>query len=741
MFLESLLLLGISTVSIASTASTTAGEDLALEDELSCIDDSTRTEEVSFEQADQLAALEDAPAKSTKPSSASAALRAAQARKQASKKAVAAKKVAPKKIADEKRRKKPKKDKGKTAGRKKISRKMPARAFTSKTNQRKLQDREKKAPKAVQERLAIQRALIKKKKRRYRVAFTPALELSTAQLTGLKPLKNEREVKRRQNQKAQSKMAALGVRGAPNMMQHMVRSQVIVEPDGAKGGQRTDRVEDPFKTPVGDANCSPSMDAWSWKEYVEEPRSQGACGSCWAFATLTVFEAAERIVNNIGLDFSEQHIVDCARAKGFSGGEEDAGSCAGGYMHMVFDYLEERGAALEDAVPYQANELTCDPSKATDHKVAAWGFVDQYAKVPSPAKLKESICKYGPAAVAVHVNESFKMYAGGVYDEDVDAQVDHAVVIVGWDDLRGAWLMRNSWGTWWGEDGYMWIKYGANNIGSQAVWATVTPNEVVTTKVRKRRKLNVKNKSGAPLEVAVQYRSGTSWLPAYGAKKTSLTYTVPDGAEALVGVDGDEIRADRVRVWAKSLDGKSTFSEFKKKDLSLVPEGSYEDKTVQTFVYTFNDENADAVGGKSPTKSKDRRSKNELFSDGYAAIDAGRHQRGRNMLSKYLERYPGDDRVPEVMYWIGYSHYQEGSFYEALLEWYDVVVDHPDHDFVAYALYYSGLAYVEREECDLAQTCFDLVAHGGYPSATAEWVSAAQSQIDDLAKNGKKYCG
>ena len=110
-------------------------------------------------------------------------------------------------------------------------------------------------------------------------------------------------------------------------------------------------------------------------------------------------------------------------------------------------------------------------------------------------------------------------------------------------------------------------------------------------------------------------------------------------------------------------------------------------------------------------------------------------------MSKYLQEYPGDPRVPEVMFWIGYSHYQQGSFFEALLEWYDVVVDHHDHDFVAYALYYSGLAYVEREQCDLAQICFDLVAHGGYPSATDEWVSAAQGQIDDLAKNGKKYCG
>ncbi len=705
MILESLLLLGLSTSSSA---------------------------------ADEL----DAPAKSSSPS---AAIRAAQAKKQAAKRTLAGKKVQPKTIKEERGRKKSKKDnkKGRLA-RRVISRKIPPRAFTSKTNQAKLNAREKTASKKMQQRLAVQRELIRKKKRHYRVAYTKALDIPTAQLTGLKPLRNEREVKRKQNKKAQVKLAALGVRGAPNLMQRMLRSPTVIEPDavssGPAGGKSSDHVDTPFDTPVGDATCSPSMAAWSWKEYLEAPRSQGACGSCWAFATLSVFEAAEKIVNSLGVDFSEQHIVDCARAKGFSGGIEDAGTCHGGYMHMVFDYLEEEGAALEESVPYAASERTCDPGKASKHKVAAWGFVDQYAKVPSTDKLKQSLCKYGPSAVAVHVNESFKMYSGGVYDENTDAQVNHAVVIVGWDDKRGAWLMRNSWGNWWGEDGYMWIKYGSNNIGSQAVWATVESNEPVKVRTRSQRKLNVKNKTGAALEVSVQYRNKKGWTPALGGGKKALTYTIADGGEALVGDDGDSIRADKVRVWAKAAGGKATWSEHKTSDLKLVPEGKYEDNALQTFVYTFDEDNADG-GTTGKGKGKSKRSKSELFADGYGAIDAGKHGKGRNLLSRYLERFPGDDRVAEVMFWIGYSHYLEGSFYEALVEWYDVVVDHPDHDFVAYALYYSGLAYVERDECDLAQTCFDLVAHGGYPSATDEWVKAAGEQISDLAKNGKSYCG
>jgi len=734
MLLESLLLLGMSTATFAS------GDELATFDaSLTALDDA------------------EAPAKKKKPSSSAAALRAAQAKKQRAKREaddgaksskVRAARVQPMKVAEELRRKKAKKDdKGKSRSKRKkrkaISRTIPARAFTSKTNRAKLAQRTKKAPRDVQERLAIQRALIEKKNRRYRVAYTKALEIPTRQLTGLKPLKNERAVKRTQNQKAERKMAQLGVVGAPNMMQRMLRDPVVVEPDGASGapagGKSSDRVDDPFDTPVGNATCSPSMTAWSWKEYIGEPRSQGACGSCWAFATLSVFEAAEKIINNLTLDASEQHMVNCARAKGFSGGIEDAGSCRGGYMHMVFDYLEEEGIALEESVPYQQKDLTCEPGKATGHKVAAWGFVDQFSTVPKTDTLKESICKYGPAAVAVHVNESFKMYAGGVYDENVGGQVNHAVVIVGWDDLRGAWLVRNSWGSWWGEDGYMWIEYGANNIGAQAVWATVASDQPKTAKKRARRRLNLKNKTGGTLEVKVQYENRTGWHPAKPRKGKSLTYTIADGGEAIVGEGGDTIRAGKARVWARSVGGSGRWTEFKGKNLDLVPEGTYESRKLQTFVYTFNDENKDRA--KPKRSGKKTRSKNELFADGYGAIDGDEHDKGRNLLSKYLERYPGDDRVGEVMFWIGYSHFQEGSFYEALLEWYDVVVDHPDHDFVAYALYYSGLAYVEREQCDLAQTCFDLVAHGGYPSATKEWISAAKGQIRDLDQNGKKYCG
>jgi TolA-binding protein len=160
-------------------------------------------------------------------------------------------------------------------------------------------------------------------------------------------------------------------------------------------------------------------------------------------------------------------------------------------------------------------------------------------------------------------------------------------------------------------------------------------------------------------------------------------------------------------------------------------------------VFTFDPSNADAgsKGGGSKGGSTKGKSANDQISAAFGLIEQGKHADGRAAFARFLEDNPGHARVAEVRFWIGYSHYEEGSFYEALIEWYDVVYEHPDDDYVAYALYYSGLAYAQRGQCDLAMQCFDLVAHAGYPSATKEWVDAALEQLAVIEKDPEAYCG
>jgi cathepsin L len=623
--------------------------------------------------------------------------------------------------------------------RKKISRRLPPQAFTSKTNRSNLEARERTAPKNVQSQLAKLRKQIAGKKQRFTVGYTRALDIPTAQLTGLKEPKDLKALAQRQNREAATVLAKRGVRGAPNFMQRTVRGKRVMTPDAsgpAPTGGSSDAVDAPFEPMVGDAVCSPSMKAFSWKTHIGEPRSQGACGSCWAFSTLTVFEAAENIANGIdkSLDFSEQHIVDCAKT---SDGM-DLGDCRGGYTVMVYDYLQSHGAPLEKQAPYKEADGQCNAKLKAEHKVATWGFVDDFGLNANTSTIKEAMCKYGPVSSSVHVSPAFKAYTGGVFDEMNNGQTNHAVVIVGWDDKRGAWLVRNSWGKWWGEDGYIWVKYGSNQIGRSAAWASVEPRKPPpTTKTFGTRRLNLKNKTGGTLVVHVQYKQGKTWKPGSPGSADAATYTVADGGEALVGVGGTEIETKRVRVWAESKKGGKTWTKYRKLDLNLLPQGTYKAQTIDTYQFTFDGSNVDG----SASKSKGSPSASKLFADAYDAVENGRHAEGRQLFGQFLQRFPGDHRVAEVMFWVGYSHYRQNAFYEALLEWYNVVAEHPEHDFVAYALYYSGVAYTERNQCDLALTCFDLVAHGGYPSATSEWVSSAKKQIKSLTDNAKKFCG
>ena len=621
---------------------------------------------------------------------------------------------------------------------------IPRSAFTSTKNKTELESREAKAPTRVRTHLAALRKSIAGDKRRFRVGYTPVVDLPTEQVTGLREPADLATLARTQNAEA-SAMAR--TRFVPNLRQRSLRGRTVIGPDGADGappqGRSSEPVDAPFDPMVGNATCSVGATAWSWKEHLAPPRSQGACGSCWAFATLAVFEAAENIANGIDkdLDFSEQHLVDCARA----GDGFDIGSCRGGYTVMVYDYLQRKGAPLERQVPYEERDGSCNERVKVKDKIANWGFVHEEGQVPTVQQLKAAICNYGPVSSSVFVTSAFKAYTGGVFDEMANGQTNHAVTLVGWDDKRGAWLLRNSWGTWWGEDGYMWIKYGSNQVGRSAAWAVVEPDEVpAKAKTWKSRQLLVRNKTGQPLEVSVLYRpSGKGWAPASPGKgdAKALRYTIAADSEALLGTGGTEIAASTVRVWAQASKGGDTWSEHRTRDLALVPDGSYSARELETFVYTFDAANADAKGGGAGGSGSKGKSANDRIADAFALIEAGTHDEGRAAFARVLEDFPGHARVPEVRFWMGYSYYLEGSFYEALMEWYDVVYEHPEDGFVAYALYYSGLAYTSRGQCDLAVQCFELVAHAGYPSATREWIDAALEQLHKLDGSPKAYCG
>jgi TolA-binding protein len=628
------------------------------------------------------------------------------------------------------------------------TKKLPPSAFTTRKNKTELETREKKASGAVRAKLADARKQIKAKGKRFTVGYTRALDVPISSLTGLKEPADMLVRMKKQNAVAREVVRKRGVRGAPTLMSMALRKPKAVMPDGPVGapvvepkkGQSSHDVENPIQPQVGDAVCSPSATAWSWKEYLAPPRSQGSCGSCWAFSTLAVFEGIKNIADGYDkdLNFSEQYLVDCAVADdGF-----DIGSCGGGYTVMVFDYLRKNGAALEGEVPYKEKDDSCNKKLKPKNKIATWGFVDDQKYVADVDDIKAALCKHGPVVSTVHVTSAFTMYASGVFDEGVDGSPNHAVTIVGWDDKRGAWLVRNSWDSWWGEDGHIWMKYGTNGIGGSAAFAVVESKDPPKPKLTSfsERQLSVRNRTGATLKVYVQIKDGKTWSPGKPGTNEVMSFTVADGGEALLGEAGQALSGSEARVWAEVAKTSTTWTTYKGKTLDLTPKGKYKAEAIDTFVFTFDESNKDA-GSKPVEPTPKGKSADDAFGEAYAVFDAGEFAKAGTLFSKWMTDYPGHARTPEVRFWAGTAEYMQAKYFEALSEWYEVIVNSPEDDFVAYALYYSALAYTARGECDLALQCFDLVQHAGYPSATQEWVDAAKAQVKEIKKNEADYCG
>jgi hypothetical protein len=140
--------------------------------------------------------------------------------------------------------------------------------------------------------------------------------------------------------------------------------------------------------------------------------------------------------------------------------------------------LIDKGSAKESDYPYTARDGTCRANVQRPYKALAWGYVDPNRKVPTVQALKKALCQYGPLTVAVRVTSAFQAYTSGVFNESDPGQVNHGVTLVGWDEGKDAWLIKNSWGTGWGQSGYMWIAYGSNSIGYAAAWVQAEEDEV-----------------------------------------------------------------------------------------------------------------------------------------------------------------------------------------------------------------------------------------------------------------------
>lgn len=210
---------------------------------------------------------------------------------------------------------------------------------------------------------------------------------------------------------------------------------------------------------------------WRARNGVTPIQNQGGCGSCWAFAAAAAYEGSSVLRSGTtGVNISEQHMVsDC----------HPDGDCGGGWWGPVFERYLTEGTVGEGAFRYQGSNSSCPNLSSFPYRALNWGYAGPKRAVPTVREIKLALTEHGPLTVGVRVTSAFLAYTGGVFEESDTRAIDHAVTIIGWSDQRGAWLIKNSWGTMWGENGYMWIDYDTNRIGYGAAWIDARPSCLV----------------------------------------------------------------------------------------------------------------------------------------------------------------------------------------------------------------------------------------------------------------------
>uniref|UniRef100_A0A7E4V527 Pept_C1 domain-containing protein n=1 Tax=Panagrellus redivivus TaxID=6233 RepID=A0A7E4V527_PANRE len=202
----------------------------------------------------------------------------------------------------------------------------------------------------------------------------------------------------------------------------------------------------------------PAFVDWRTRGVVTRVKDQGSCGSCWAFAVTATIESLRAIRGHPLEERSEQELIDC---------DDDNNGCHGGYRPYAFRYIKESGLTLEKLYFYMAKKQSCRKITGQKVKISGWKSFPL-----DESYLADWVAANGPVTIGVNVTRGMFAYKSGVFAPTAEdcahkSLGSHALAVVGYGEENGDtyWLLKNSWGTSAGENGYLKMKRGVNSCG------------------------------------------------------------------------------------------------------------------------------------------------------------------------------------------------------------------------------------------------------------------------------------